>query len=541
MAPGDRARAEGRRHPQRPRARRVPDPARRPRTPGLRAHGAAAEQLRRQPQGVAARGPRALLGGALLRAAGRPEPGGHQVLRRGDQVSEGRQGAGSAMGAGEPVRRDGRFPRRPPGVLQADPRVPELRGGGARAAEAERAGELAASRERRCAGVGAPAPLRFGAAARLVLDRAARSAASQALRRRPHARGVRLDGPPHPPPRTRPWSGADPPRRAQQPSTVGRRHIYDVVTMRVIRHLARRAERLPGSVLTLGNFDGAHLGHQAIVRRAVARAREAAGLAVALTFEPHPVAVLAPAHAPLMLQTLHDRLASLAGLGIDVTVVQRFTRAFAALDPEAFVRDFLLRHVELAHVVVGYNVNFGRDRAGTSETLRALGARLGFGVEVVGPVAAGDGEQVSSTRLRTLLQAGDMPRARALLGRSYALRGRVVVGDRRGRTLGFPTANLHLRAGLLLPPDGVYAVGVEVDGRAHEGVLNIGVRPTFAGRRRTIEVHLLDFSGDLYRRWLVVKLIERLRGEEAFSGPEALRAAIARDVERARRVLGGGS
>src|SRR5881396_2796006 len=289
--------------------------------------------------------------------------------------------------------------------------------------------------------------------------------------------------------------------------------------MRVIRHLAPRPERLPGSVLTLGNFDGAHLGHQAIVRRAVARARESAGLAVALTFEPHPVAVLAPGRAPLMLQTLHDRLASLAGLGIDVTVVQRFTRAFAALDPEAFVRDFLLRHVELAYVVVGYNVNFGRDRAGTSETLRALGARLGFGVEVVGPVAAGDGEQVSSTRLRTLLQAGDMPRARALLGRSYALRGRVVVGDRRGRTLGFPTANLHLRAGLLLPPDGVYAVGVEVDGRAHEGLLNIGVRPTFAGRRRTIEVHLLDFSGDLYRRWLVVKLIERLRGEEAFSGP----------------------
>jgi len=312
--------------------------------------------------------------------------------------------------------------------------------------------------------------------------------------------------------------------------------------MRVIRHLARRPERLPGSVLTLGNFDGAHLGHQAIVRRAVARAREAKGLAVALTFEPHPVAVLTPARAPLMLQTLHDRLASLAGLGVDVTVIQRFTRAFAALDPEAFVRDFLLRHLELEHVVVGYNVNFGRDRAGTSETLRTLGARLGFQVEVVGPVkAAGDGEQVSSTRLRALLQAGDMSSARALLGRPYTLRGRVVAGDRRGRTLGFPTANLHLRAGLLLPPDGVYAVGVEVDGRMREAVLNVGVRPTFAGRQRTVEVHLLDFSGDLYRRWLVVEVIERLRGEEAFGGPEALRAAIARDVARARRVLGGGS
>src|SRR3989442_6215 len=156
-----------------------------------------------------------------------------------------------------------------------------------------------------------------------------------------------------------------------------------------------------------------------------------------------------------MLQTLPDRLASLAGLGIDVTVVQRFTRAFAALDPEAFVRDFLLRHLELAHVVVGYNVNFGRDRAGTSETLRALGARLGFGVEVVGPVAtAGDGEQVSSTRLRALLQAGDMPRARALLGRPYALPGRGGGGDRRGRAPAFPPPNRHLPAGPRLPPAG---------------------------------------------------------------------------------------
>src|SRR5881409_83372 len=155
MAPGGWARAEGRRHPQRPRACRVPDLARRPRPPGLRADGAAAERLRRQPQGVAARGPRALLGGTLLRAAWRPEPGGHQVLRRGDEVPERRQGGGGAVGAGEPVRRDGRFPRRPPGLLQADPRVPELRGGGARPPEAERAGELGFGLvERRCAGVG---------------------------------------------------------------------------------------------------------------------------------------------------------------------------------------------------------------------------------------------------------------------------------------------------------------------------------------------------------------------------------------------------
>jgi riboflavin kinase/FMN adenylyltransferase len=312
--------------------------------------------------------------------------------------------------------------------------------------------------------------------------------------------------------------------------------------MRVIRHLAQRTEtvgkRLGPCVLTLGNFDGMHLGHQAIVRSAVTRARALGAEAVALTFEPHPLAVLAPERAPPMVQTLHDRLASLRDLGVGITVLQRFTLDFAALDPEAFVRDFVLRHLELRHVVVGYNVNFGRQRAGSADTLRALGARLGFEVEVIGPVTApGDGGQVSSTRLRALLQTGDMPAVRRLLGRPHALRGRVVMGDRRGRTLGFPTANLHVRAGLLLPPDGVYAVGVELEGKLLAGVLNIGLRPTFGGRRRTIEVHLLDFEGDLYRRWLVVKVIERLRGEAAFSGPEALRAAIAADVATARSVL----
>jgi riboflavin kinase/FMN adenylyltransferase len=307
--------------------------------------------------------------------------------------------------------------------------------------------------------------------------------------------------------------------------------------MRVVRHLVRQRQRIPRVVLTLGNFDGVHLGHQAIVRRAVERARAAGGEAVALTFEPHPLAVLAPERAPPLLGSLHDRLARLRELGIDLTILQRFTRDFAALDPGAFVEDFLLRHLELIQVVVGYNVNFGRRRAGSAETMQALGPRLGFGVEVVGPVEAG-GEQVSSTVLREVLQGGDMPRARRLLGRPYALRGRVVVGDRRGRTLGFPTANLHLHPDLLVPPDGVYAVGVEVQGGRYLGVLNVGVRPTFAGRQRTVEVHVLDFEGDLYRCWMVVHVVKRLRGETAFAGPEALRAAIAADVARARRVLG---
>jgi riboflavin kinase/FMN adenylyltransferase len=306
--------------------------------------------------------------------------------------------------------------------------------------------------------------------------------------------------------------------------------------MRVVRHLGRQARPLAAAVVTLGNFDGVHLGHQAIVREAVARARELGGLAVVLTFEPHPMTVLVPDRAPAAVMSLHDRLRALRALGVDVAVVQRFTREFAALDPETFVREFLVQRLAVRHVVVGYSVNFGRDRAGSGDLLRVLGTRLGFGIDVVGPVVAG-GERVSSTRVREALADGDMRRAGTLLGRPFALRGRVVVGDRRGRTLGFPTANLHLKPGLLLPPDGVYAVTAEVDGHTQAGVLNIGVRPTFGGRRRTVEAHLLDFSGDLYRRWLVVDVVERLRGETAFAGPEALRAAIAADVARARVVL----
>jgi riboflavin kinase/FMN adenylyltransferase len=306
--------------------------------------------------------------------------------------------------------------------------------------------------------------------------------------------------------------------------------------MRVVRHLASHHGRLPATILTLGNFDGVHRGHQAIIETAVGRAREQGGRPAVLTFEPHPIAVLMPDRAPPIIQSLHDRLEKIRDLGIDTVILQRFTREFAAMDPEAFVRDFLLRHIELRQVVVGYNVNFGRDRAGTSDTLSVLGARLGFGVDVVGPVVA-DGEEVSSTRLRDAIQQGDMRRAQHLLGRPYAFRGRVVTGDRRGRTLGFPTANLHLKPGLLIPPDGVYAIAADIGGVEQAGVLNVGIRPTFGGRRRTIEAHLLDFEGDLYGRWLVVRVVERLRGEATFAGPDALRAAIADDVARARRVL----
>ncbi len=306
--------------------------------------------------------------------------------------------------------------------------------------------------------------------------------------------------------------------------------------MRVIRHLARVGSRLPRVVLTLGNFDGVHRGHQAILARAVAEARSRGGQTVALTFHPHPVTVLAAERAPGMIQSLHDRLATLRHLGVDVTVVQRFTREFAAHDPDAFITRFILPSLDLAHVIVGYNVTFGRNRAGTAETLRALGARYGFGVDAVGPVAEGDAA-VSSSGVRRAIVAGDVAAARLLLGRPYDLRGRVVTGEQRGRTLGFPTANLHVGRRLVLPADGVYAVYARAGGAPMPAVLNVGVRPTFGELRRTIEAHVLDWQGDLYGRWLELEFVAHLRGERRFSGPDELRRAIADDVVRARAAL----
>jgi riboflavin kinase/FMN adenylyltransferase len=310
--------------------------------------------------------------------------------------------------------------------------------------------------------------------------------------------------------------------------------------MRVIRHLPRLAARVPRAVLTLGNFDGVHRGHQAIIARARVEADARGGSVVALTFHPHPMAVLVPGRAPAMIQSLHDRLETLRALGVDVAVVQRFTSAFAALAPDAFVEAFLLPKIELLHVVVGYNVNFGRARAGSADTLATLGARLGFGVDQVGPVRVGD-EAVSSSGIRRAIGAGDVALAERLLGRPLRLRGRVVTGERRGRTLGFPTANLHVRPGVLLPADGVYAVHARVDGAALPAVLNVGIRPTFGELRRTIEAHVLDWSGDLYGRWLELDFVARLRGEQRFDGPATLVAQIGADVAAARALLGAGT
>lgn len=302
------------------------------------------------------------------------------------------------------------------------------------------------------------------------------------------------------------------------------------------RHVERVGRRLARPILTLGNFDGVHCGHQAIMRRAVATARAIDGTAVALTFHPHPLAVLAPDRAPLQITDWRSRMERIAATGMDAVIAQRFTRRFSEIDPVDFVERLLVDGLGVHGIVVGHRVSFGYRRAGNASTLEELGRRHGFSVEVVGPVRVDDVE-VSSSAIRRAIAAGDLGDAAPLLGYDPIVAGRVVRGDSRGHTLGFPTANLRV-AGWVLPPDGVYAVTAIVDGSPHAAVANLGRRPTFGEHERGLEVHLIDWSGDLYGKRLEVRLKACLRGEAKFDGPEALVRQILRDVDAARALLG---
>ncbi|MEO6026843.1 MAG: bifunctional riboflavin kinase/FAD synthetase [Candidatus Binatia bacterium] len=305
--------------------------------------------------------------------------------------------------------------------------------------------------------------------------------------------------------------------------------------MEVFRHIVTSPRRFVAPVLTLGNFDGVHRGHQAILGRVVEVAHADGGDAVALTFNPHPVAVLRPDRAPALITALRDRIGLISGTGIDVLIVQHFTAAFAALTAEEFVERFVVERLGAKRLVVGHSVSFGHERRGDAALLATLGARFGFAVEVVGPVRV-DGHDVSSSAVRRAIAAGDIGLATTLLGRPHRLGGRVVRGKQRGKTIGFPTANVRVRAGML-PPDGVYAVRVRRDGVWIDGVANIGTNPTFGDTGRTLEAYLFDFDADIYGVRVDVAFIERLRGEEKFSSVEALVAQIQRDADQARALL----
>lgn len=305
--------------------------------------------------------------------------------------------------------------------------------------------------------------------------------------------------------------------------------------MDVVRHIATCARRFAAPVLTLGNFDGVHLGHRAILDRVVNAARAAGVDAIGLTFHPHPVSVLRPDQAPQLITSLRDRVVLLGETGLDVLVLQHFTSRFAELTAEEFVERFVVERLGASRVVVGHKVSFGHARRGDAALLTRLGERFGFAVEVIGPIRV-DGHDVSSSAVRRAIAAGEVALARTLLGRPHRLGGFVVRGKQRGMAIGFPTANIRVRTGMW-PPDGVYAVRVRRGERWLDAVANVGTNPTFGTAPRTLEAYVFDFDEDLYGERVSVGFVERLRGEIAFPSVEALVAQIARDAAEARAVL----
>jgi len=287
----------------------------------------------------------------------------------------------------------------------------------------------------------------------------------------------------------------------------------------------------------IGVFDGVHLGHQQVIRQTISDAHHRGAVPVAVTFDRHPAAIVAPQRVPPMIQTLAHRLETIAALGIEVACVIRFDESFSRISGAEFVRQLLRDFGRLHSICVGSAFTFGHQRSGNVALLQRMGAEHGFNVHGLAAVSL-DGETISSTRIREAIRAGHLDLAGQMLGRDYTLTGPVVRGDQLGRQIGFPTANLDV-AGLALPPQGVYAVEVSVDERTQPGVLNLGHRPTVQASTPLlrVEVHLLDFTGDLYDRELVVTFVQKLRDEQKFPSLDALRAQIERDIAAARRVL----
>jgi riboflavin kinase/FMN adenylyltransferase len=290
------------------------------------------------------------------------------------------------------------------------------------------------------------------------------------------------------------------------------------------------------AVVVIGNFDGVHRGHQAVLSQARRIADEAGAAAFALTFEPHPRTHFRPDQPVFRLTPPAVKARVLSALGLDGMVVAGFDRGFSAQSADGFVDDVLIGALGVRHVVIGYDFHFGKARSGTPAFLTEAGARHGFGVTVVPPWKDETGGAVSATRVRDALSAGDVKAANALLGWRWQVEGEVRHGDKRGRLLGYPTANLRL-ADDCAAAHGIYAVRARVDGRLIDGVASYGRRPTFDDGAPLFEVNLFDFAGDLYGKVMAVTLVERLRGEEKFSSAEALVAQMDRDAAASRAVL----
>lgn len=308
----------------------------------------------------------------------------------------------------------------------------------------------------------------------------------------------------------------------------------------MMRVIARAEELSPGArkvCAAIGVFDGVHLGHQQVIRQTVADARQVEGLALVITFDRHPNSVVAPARTPPLIYSLPQKLRAIESLGAEATLLLEFTRELSQIPAEEFIRQLARELGSIYSLCVGSAFTFGHQRGGNVELLRKLGREFHFIVHGISSLAL-DGKVVSSTRIREAIKHGSLDAASQMLGRAYSLAGKVTRGDGIGRQLGFPTANLDC-AGLVLPPNGVYAVHARAHSQWHRAVINIGQRPTLASPvpRLQVEVHLLDFSSDLYGEELEIIFDARLRDEQKFSSREELKMQIARDIAAARRIF----
>lgn len=292
-----------------------------------------------------------------------------------------------------------------------------------------------------------------------------------------------------------------------------------------------------GTVVTVGTFDGVHLGHRDVIRRLVDKSRASGFPSLLVTFEPHPLEVVNPSAAPPLLTSHDEKLEILATCGLDYVALLPFTPALAAYGAEQFVEEILRGRFRMRELLIGYDHGFGRARAGDASVLRDLGRRDGFQVEVIEPVTLPDGPAISSTAIRRALAGGDLQRAADGLGRRYSVAGTVGRGEQRGRSLGYPTLNLVIPARKLLPPEGIYAVRAETPRGSFGGMLSLGPRPTFGDARVGFEVYLMDASGDFYDACVRVELVQRLRAVRAFASSAALVEQIRLDEAAARRAL----
>ena len=305
--------------------------------------------------------------------------------------------------------------------------------------------------------------------------------------------------------------------------------------MLVVNDTSEISGKLPRVVLTIGNFDGVHRGHQALMQRLIDRAREIDGTSVVFTFQPHPLKVMAPEKCPPLINLPEQKIAFLGELDLDVMINRVFSKDFAIQSPRDFVELVLYQHLHPVEIYVGSDFRFGKAREGDVEYLSKLGDELGYKVSRVEPIRHKN-VVVSSTLIRELIMEGSVEEAQEFLGRTYAISGVVVEGDARGRELGFPTANVRT-PNEIIPRKGVYAVKVNCKGEIREGITNVGLRPTFQKDSLTIEVFIFDFNDDLYGQTITVEFIARLRDEKTFSGPKELVAQIEKDVDRARSIL----